>query len=291
MSADKPSVVGAIERALGGEAVSLERKGAGRWERVCLNGHTHRLAIQLADDWLLFAEADDPDSASETEDSLWAALHWNSTGMTPTKMALNPNKRLARCAELLLGGDVALEPRVFRILEAFHNAWEKHPQAATDPPANWAKEVERLCGESGWGCVVRASGRLTVALATTPPLQAAVTPVGPGLRLSTEAFDMRSFTPVSRLAAALLAFQIAGCIPLVRATSDPSRSHLAFEAVLAAPPTTGELDAACGGLSLIAARAGEALSALQFEDLARDYLAVRGWTAQQQKPETERKHT
>jgi hypothetical protein len=289
MSASSISIVSQIEQTLGGERINLIRKGPVHWERVRLNDARDRLDIRLADDWLLFAEMAERDTGRDADEPLWPALQRNSTELTPIRIASNPNKKLSRCAELLLGGDDALEPRVIRILEAFEKAREGLPHQSTEPPANWAKELERLCGESGWPCVLRASGRLTIGLSTTPPLQVTVTPLGPGLRLSTEAFDLGSFTPLSRSAAALLALQTSGPIPLVRATTDESRSYLGFEVVFPVPPAPRELDAACGGLSVVAAEAGEALSALRCEDLARDYLAVRGWTAQQQKPETERK--
>ncbi|MSU57207.1 MAG: hypothetical protein EXS35_03330 [Pedosphaera sp.] len=61
-----------------------------------------------------------------------------------------------------------------------------------------------------------------------------------------------------------------------------------FEIFWAEIPTAAELDAGFISLSAAGRAAGESFAALQSERLAKDYLTVRGWTADLTKPKHER---
>jgi hypothetical protein len=111
------------------------------------------------------------------------------------------------------------------------------------------------------------------------------------VRLEVDVADLSPHPAVSRMAAAVLAMETSGRIRMVRATTDEGRGRMGFSACLAEAPLAEELAAGFGGLSAAVAASTETLAALQNEDLAGDYLAVRGWSARKQNQKRERTNT
>jgi hypothetical protein len=281
----------AVERGASGAAIQLDRKSAARWSWEMSNGASHNLELQLEDNWLLFIERPDASFLPISAETLWAALRQNAASLTEIKIAVTPMKRLSLRSEILLPDEVDAEQRVRGVIEAFQMTWDGQlppPPAAAD---DWATEVERRCEESGWSCVRRSSGRLTVALATTPAMQATVSPAGSGLRLGVEVADFSAAPAVCRAAAAALALETSGRIRMVRVATDESQTRIQFEICFVNIPSAEELAAGYSGLSAAVALAADALGALQNEDLARDYLTIRGWPAAIQNQQPERTNT
>lgn len=291
MSAAVTSLAGCVERGASGAAIQLDRKSATRWSWAMSNGASHQLELQLEDNWLLFIERPDASSLPNSSETRWAALRQNAASPTEIKIAATPTKRLTLRSELLLADEADVERRVRGVIEAFQMTWDDRLPAMSEATGDWTFEVGRRCEESGWPCVLRSTGRLTVALETAPVLQATLVPAGRGVRLSVEAADFSASPAICRSAAAVLALEISGRIRMVRATTDESRMRIRFETLFAALPNADELAAGFSGLSAAVALAAEALGALHNENVARDYLAVRGWSAVIHNQQPERKNT
>jgi hypothetical protein len=289
MSASIATLANGIERAASGAAMLLDRLSATRWSGAMSNGAPHRLEMQLDQDWLLVREEPGANPAPVSAETLQDALRQNTTAPTEIKLALSPAKHLTLRSEQWLADEADAEQRARGVLEAFRKVWDGSLPAVTGVPEDWAADVERRCEESGWHCVRRSTGRLTVALETNLPLQAIVVPFGGGARISAEVADFSAAPAVSRTAAAVLALETSGRIRMVRAATDESGTQIRFETVFATLPTADQLTAAFCALSSAVTLTAEALGALPDENLARDYLAVRGWPADIQNPKPETK--
>jgi len=291
MSAVLSPIVDGIERGLTVAASRVRKRTPILWTCAISNGASHRLDVQLDDGWLLFRERPDSNTHKIPARDLWSVLRQNATSPAETKFAITSAQRPVLRSELLLAEDVDVERRVRGVIAAFRSSWEGQPPLATVVPVDWAGEVERQCEESGWTSVRRSSGRLTVTLETTPPFQATVNPFGSGVRLGAEVADFNASPAPCREAAAALSLELTGRIRMVRAATDESQTPIRFESSFSTLPEAAEFASAFSGLSIAVTCAAEALGALQDEDLARDYLAVRGWTADVPKPKPERTST
>lgn len=280
-----------LERGLRTEAVRLARTSAGRWSLKMTNGASHRLEVQLDGDWLQFTSHSDASAGDTTPETLWRAANRNAGLPAGIKLALSSTRLLALRADLLLTDETDVEKSVRGVVEAFKSVWRNDPRPAAEHATECIGELERLCEEAGWRSVRRSSGRLTVALEVTPAMQATVTPDGSGMRLCVEVADLGYCSSLCRMAAAALALEITSAIRLVRASADADSAKMLFEVLWPEIPTVAELDAGFGSLSAAGRAAGESFTALQIENLASDYLIVRGWSADISKPNQERTNT
>lgn len=280
-----------IGGALSGEGVRLEQKSATHWAGSVLNGAAHPLEVRWEGDWLLFSGRLTAKGRAATDEELWNALVQNSTGAFEASTTLAANRQLQLRAELLLSDEAEFEVRLRGVLESFQKVWDGEIPPLIAAPEDWAMEIERRCEDAGWSFTRRASGRLTVALETEPVFQAMVTPLGSGVRLEVEAGDFSNHSAICRKAAAVLALEASTHLRMVRATSDEARSRIGFAVCLPVAPLAEELGAGFAGLSAAVTATSEALVALQNENLAGDYLAVRGWTASKQNKKRERTNT
>lgn len=287
MSAGQSIVAQNIDRVLTGDLRRLERKTPTHWTGVVLNGGNHPLEVRYDGDWLLFSEPAAAGGRTLSGRELEAALGRNATAPAGVRAVLTNAGDLMNCAELFVPDGLDLEVRVPALLTAFRQYWDGVVSQPDEAPESWAVEVGRCCEESGWPCTRRSSGRLTVALETTPPWQASVTPLERGVRLEVELASLDTLPATSRTAAAVLALESSGRLRMVRAACEANR--IRFAVSFPYLPGPEELGVGLAGLSAVVRATNEVLEALQIETLAGDYLAVRGWTAQQSKPKRERK--
>ncbi len=286
-----PTSVETIERGLRTEAVRLGHTSGGRWSLEMTNGASHRLEVQLDGDWLQFTSRSDAPAGDTTPETLWRAVNRNAGLPAGIKLALSPTRLLALRSDLLLADEVDVEKCVRGVVEAFQRVWRNDPRPAVEHTTECLGDFERLSEEAGWHSVRRSSGRLTVALEVTPALQATVTPEGSGVRLRVEVADFGACSSLCRMAAAALAVEITSAIRLVRASADADSAKMLFEVLWPEIPTVAVLEAGFGSLSAAGRAAGESFTALQIENLASDYLIVRGWSADVSKPNQERTNT
>jgi len=290
MSQDLATLPLSLERALVGEAIRMVRKSATHWTGFVLNGATHPLEVCWDQGWLLFSEGSARNFRPARGKDIWNALRRN-TAAQGVGTVLTAHKQLLLCSELLLPDESDLGLRVRAVIESFLAAWDRLPPTATAVADEWPGEMEARCAEAGWSCTRRATGRLTAALETTPVFQATITPLGEGARFEVEAADLGTYSTASRMAAAVLALETSRHIRLVRATTDEAQSRIGFSVSLPGPIRSEELAAGFAGLSAAMTATNEILAALQNENLAGDYLAIRGWPAKKQNQKKERTHT
>lgn len=280
-----------VERGLRTEGGRLARISGGRWSLEMTNGASHRLDVQLDGDWLQFTSRDNVSAVATTAETLWRAVNLNAGSPAEIKLALSPSRQLEQRSDLLLAEEVDVEKRIRGVLEAFQRVCRDDPRPAVAGTTECLGDLERLCEESGWRSVRRSSGRLTVALEVTPATQATMTPEGSGVCLAVEVADLGSCSSLCRMAAAALALEITSATRLVRASAGADSAKMLFEVLWPEIPTVAELDAGFSSLSAAGRAAGESFYALQNENLASDYLIVRGWTAGVSKPRTNQERT
>jgi len=287
VTAHTTSLTEAVERGAAGPAIQLNRKSARRWSWTTNNGSRHELDLRLEENWLLLTEPADGGLLPTASESIWSALTKNAASPTEVRTVLVPPKRLLLRSEILLTDEAVAEQRVRGVLDAFQMTWGGQVSVSQGLPNDWVVELEQRCEESGWDCVRRSSGRLTAALDTTPPQHATVTSNGNGVQLFVDIADYSTAPAACRVAAAMLALESSGQMRMVRAAVDENQSRLRFETVFQVMPSAEELAAGFSVLSVAVALTAESLAALQNEDLARDYLTIRGWSAaiENQQPE------
>lgn len=242
-------------------------------------GSAGQLEARLEDGWLVITERPEAGAPPTAPEALWPVLVQNAAAPPACKILLTPERSVLFRSEMWLGGDFDFAQRVHTVLQAFRAA-KAGPKAPLPAPAGDATaELENLCAEAGWVATRRSSGRLTVTLPTSATHPATVAALGQGARVWLPAWDGGSLRPGSRLAAAAIALQTTAALPLVRAAADAEQSPIRFEAVFGALPGARELNTAFGALSAAAEATGEPFLALQDETLARDFLVIRGWSA------------
>jgi hypothetical protein len=136
--------------------------------------------------------------------------------------------------------------------------------------------LKRQCEDSGWPCVARTSGRLTVALEATPAIQAVVSLSGSGVRVIANLLECDPTALPCREAIARLLRDAGTVVQRVRAVTE---ENFGFEVTFPALPSPEELDDAFCCLSVACGLVGAELAALLDERAAQDFLLVRGWAA------------
>jgi hypothetical protein len=133
--------------------------------------------------------------------------------------------------------------------------------------------LSRQCEQSGWPCVARTSGRMTVALEVTPVVQAVVALSGTGVRVFADLLESDAAAGTSREAIMTL---LRDTVAAVRRVQVVAGKHLGFEVNFPALPSPEELDDAFCCLSVACRLASTELPALLDEQAAQDFLLVRG---------------
>ena len=133
--------------------------------------------------------------------------------------------------------------------------------------------LKRHCELSGWPCVARASGRLTVALEVTPAVQADVAPTETGVRVFANLMDSVAAAAINREAIMTLLRDTAAMVRRVQVVAE---KYFGFEVTFQALPSPEDLDDAFCCLSVACGLAGAELPALLDEQAAQDFLLVRG---------------
>jgi hypothetical protein len=136
--------------------------------------------------------------------------------------------------------------------------------------------LKRQCEESGWPCVARSSGRLTVALEATPAVQAVVALSGSGVRVFASLLELDAGTAVCREAISMLLRKAGAVVHRVRAVTE---QNFGFEVNFPSLPSPEELHDTFCCLSVACGLVGAELPALLDERAAQDFLLVRGWAA------------
>ena len=175
--------------------------------------------------------------------------------------------------------------------ETVQISWEERIPATPDATEVWATEVQRRCEESGWSCVRRHSGRLTVALETRPALHVTLTPAAYGLRLVLELADFSALPGICRAAADALIGDVVAHLPILEPLTNDPKAKIGFQTTFTEMPESESLAASFAAQSTAASLSAEAIEALQNETLARDYLAIRGHSAESQKQKQRKDNT
>lgn len=268
-----------IERGLRSRAAKLSRPTNASWSLQYANGERHRLDVRHDEGWLRFTAGGNPPADSAAPGEHWPCLLANAALADGLRWTIDASRNLSLRADLPLLADVAIEDQVRGVVRGFERMWKKQTSAGNSAPAEDASPCEALFEEAGWPCVRRASGRVTVALDLNPPVQATVATVGGGLRVGAEVADLTGYSLASRRAVAALALELTSQFYLVRASADAPSAKLCFEVGWPTRPDAAELHAGLAALSAARRAAGESCAALAHEQLAQDYLTVRGWTA------------
>ena len=272
-------IVESIERGLHSRSAKLSRPANARWLLQYANGARRRLDVQREEEWLRFSDNGSPSADSSPLESLWRCLLANAALADGLRWVIDHSRDLKLRADVPLFAEMATEDQVRAVVRTFERAWKNESAAVIAAAAEDTSPVVALCEEAGWPCVRRASGRLTVALEVNPPVQATLAAVGTGLRVNAEVADLADYSLTSRKAVAALALELTSSIRLVRASADAQSGKLWFEIGWPTRPDATELHAGLAALSAARRAAGDSFAVLQHEQLAQDYLTVRGWTA------------
>jgi hypothetical protein len=269
-----------LREALEEQGLPVEQIGFSQWSLTINNGVCHPVSVRLGDDWLLLEAGSIPGDEPIGADALWDVLSRNAALPGYAKLTLTPGNVVALRAEVPLD-DVDLGRLLGQTLDAFRLVWNEAEPIAAEGTQLSDAVLKRCCDDSGWPAVQRTSGRTTVALETSPVIQAILSPVGPGLLVSAELYDFGNCSALSRQAAGAFLLEASGLIRMARAavTNQESTAVVRFEVAFRDAPCAAELSAAFSSLSTACALVNSELAALQIEDVARDYLATRAWTA------------
>jgi hypothetical protein len=202
-------------------------------------------------------------------------------------------RRVALTAELPLDADLDLESRVAETCRALtqHEAWERISRAL-DPSAldaaraassDDAGELHQLVEQSGWPFRERAPGHLVLRLEVGDGSQQAslARRADHGYRLWTNLDVPEDLPPRARLAVELVLLAACRLVRMVRAAStfEGGGSATVWEMVWSARPAPVELKHALAAMSVAYRITADEVQALGDEQLANDYLALRGWSS------------
>jgi hypothetical protein len=144
--------------------------------------------------------------------------------------------------------------------------------------------LKRQCEESGWTCVARASGRLTVAMEATPAVQAVVTPSGSGVRVFAGLLEADAFVATGTACREAIEAVLGDASSVVHRVRAVTQENFGFEVNFPTLPSPEDLNEAFCCLSVACGLVGTELLALLDEHAAQDFLLVRGWAADASTP-------
>jgi len=153
--------------------------------------------------------------------------------------------------------------------------------ACTNSNSAAGNDLAALAAEAGWAFVQRASGRLAIDLGVPGQFhQAIVEPRNAGgCRARVELARLGDAADEARAAVAVLLLTVAHVVRFVRAGAEPLDGTTAVfvEVDIESAATATELHHGLSALSVACRIAGREVKALMDPDVARPYLAARGW--------------
>lgn len=291
----------AIDAALREHARCVEPRGAGRWE-FQLGGEVPLPASAwLEGGWLrLVAVPGRQEPGPLDAPRLRQMLQDNAALQGGAKFGLNGEvAEVLPGAEIPLADDLAdLEGRIRRACAGLGQGADafcgRNLDAAAEtlpgPELPGGYDLASLCREAGWRIVERADGQVAVPLEVPEMyLQASIRPRGQdGLRLEVPLEGAPGAAAVCHSAVHVLLLSACRAVRMARATARVRPAEAAegaeevqygWEVVLAGPVAAWELDHALAALSVACRLCAREVKTLHDETIARQYLAVRGWSS------------
>lgn len=298
-----------IHEALAQTGRLVTRTSSATWS-VALKSAPSPITVQFTENWLTFAARVECPPAGRhdltppnlTPTDLADLLHNNSTLTGSLKFGLTPRRaELQLLAELAVADELDVATRIGDLCGALASVAQQTASTpstgfkdlaetislgnvasqAIDPPAGDC--LMRLAEESGWPCQARASGQLVMRLDLQDGVAYATLEANgqSGCRLSVPLEVAQDLTPPSRTAIDLLLLTACRLVRMVRAarTFEQSAGIYVWEMVWSDIPAAGELHHALSALSVACRMTAREAELLGTEDIARDYLAVRGWSS------------
>lgn len=286
-----------IADVLQGCASSVNKSGGGGWDISLSNGKALPMTARLSNDWLLL---DAPVSDRVAREDLWQLLRLNATLPGFSKFVLTPRRSVHLRADVPLPQeDESIDAQdpldanlATRLSEACSNLKAAYgllrgeeighaslPVDHDERNENRAEELRRGCAETGWPFVERAGGRTMIELDVRDSFyQAVVEQRGAGAQLWVELSCSGDLTPISRQALSVLLLTTGDQVRLARPSVDGRQALpvARFEVIFNTPPTVSDFRHALSSLSVASAICGREALAVRDEDIARQYLAIRG---------------
>src|SRR5262249_11169728 len=268
---------------------------SGRWKfGLDFGGGTLQATAQLDEDWLLLAaplrDLRKEESPAQRVEEL---LRLNAGLLGGAKFTLDAGRPVARlAAEIPLGEDIDLASRILLACVGFERAAarfyrvEAEDQASSNPedaagvrPTDTSCDLARLCREAGWAFTERAAG---VAVTLDVPhgfYQALLRGGAEGVSAAVELTAHETIPSPCRQALGVFLLGASGAFRFARAAvGDGGGLAARLEVVLDGSPTATELAHALSALSVACRLCAREVRALEDEGVAREFLAVRGWS-------------
>lgn len=298
IGASATSVNETIHEALAKATAAVEQVGVSRWSFTLSNGKPLKATGRIEDGWFLL------DAALHTGKKrrpiararVWELLCCNASIPWGGKFALSPGGRSIRLrAEIpMLDDEVDLAARIGNVcaglkaaLRMFRRKKTARHARSLAPRADVCRAEDKvdlpgLLTESGWPFAERSGGALTVELDVPDAFYQATVQEQKhqGVRASVELAAADSWPKECRLALGVLLLTACGIVRMARGRAEEAegRTAVGFEALLGRPTCAAELAQALSALSVICRLCGREAQALQERLVAREYLAVRGWS-------------
>jgi hypothetical protein len=297
---DRLNTIGQALEASGGGAHAVT---VGQW-RLC-DGPRHPLPINIRvqQQWLSF-DARLPargEALGRGGAQLNELLSWNAVLPPNAKCCLARGAKKAFLAmEIPLDDDVDLVRQVTEACEAFCEA--VRAAAATSPLVTNSRakrpilrdrsstvqretttELRRLCEDAGWVCRERDGGQSAIPLDEPRAFCQARAYRSASGRIHLHV-DLEAATPhssASQQAIALLLLTACRVVRMARAAVSPKEAGrgCCWEAVLPSRPTSDQLHHGLAALSVACRLTAREVAVLCEEEIARQYLKVRGWSS------------
>jgi hypothetical protein len=272
----------AAESAIAGDllrhAPEAHQTGRGSWSVALSNGRPHLVTARLDGDWLVLDTELAPGPVA-----LLDCLEWNAALGGAAKFAVVGSSLRLR-AEIPLDDDAVLGGWLGDTLAGFNSALARmHGEPACDGPAEpenaAGMDLAALCGEAGWRFSERSGGALAVDLGEAGEHALAVPQPGGGLAVQTELLCREAAEPAASQALALFLLSACGLVRMARAAARREQQICAFlfEVRFSRPPSAAGFAHALSALSVARRLCAREACALEREEIARDYLAIRGW--------------
>lgn len=258
----------------------LDAVGNASWRLQPRNADRCSVIATLEDNWLVLTACDSLGLVADA--SPWSLLQRCAALPGCAKFALMPDGKLQLRAELPLLEEADLAGRIRETCDGFESALAvydfSHNRCAPETPAS-KTYLQRLCTDAGWSFVERGAEKLLVELESPGEFrQAAMVLTAGGIHLSCELASGGSLEGESREAVATLMLSASGVVRLARAAlvADVAQLEVAF----IAPPCAVEISSALESLSVGCSLCGEEIKMLQDPAIARQFLALRGRSAE-----------
>jgi hypothetical protein len=288
-----------VQWALAKCAEPIEQCGPDQWDLSLKNGSVLPCRATLNDQWLhLDVDIDQYRSTLPNEQGAWSWLLKNGILPSGVKYALDAHSRLRIRAETPLpdnGHEFDLCGRIATVWEglgvasaAIHGPATKRGEQRSG--IEWEKEghqaacdLRRLCEEAGWPFTERSEDKLAVTLDASGDFwQALVERRTDAIRVAAPFGALATASDEVRNAVAVLLLTLNGVLRFARAAGEEQNGQVAahLEALLPHLPSAEELGHALSAISVGCRLCGREVEVLQNDLLiAREYLAVRGWSS------------